>query len=142
MLSQLGSFLYRMSERSPLLPGSSHTPSDRIGAGHASKPGHVSIWRVGCVFILLVIPLFLLADVELPDIPWFGRSPRHYNMCPQVQEMHPKSKVATKVLDAIETPEFLVEAVGALSGAVKIAWVSVFSPHLLLLISGRQDSNI
>jgi hypothetical protein len=84
---------------------------------------------VGCVFILLVIPLFLLADVELPDIPWFGRGPRHYNMCPQVQEMHPKSEVAALVLHAIETPKFLIHAVGALSGAVKIAWVLfMFTP--------------
>jgi hypothetical protein len=116
-----------MGETSPLLPGSSRMPSNEIGAPHVARPGHVSVWRVGCVFVLLVIPLFLLADVELPDIPWFGRGPRHYNICPQVQEMHPKSKVAAKVLDAIEAPEFLVQAVGALSGAVKIAWVLLIS---------------
>jgi hypothetical protein len=115
--------------------------SGRNGAGHASKPGHVSIWRVGCVFVLLVIPLFLLADVELPDIPWIGRAPIHHNMCPQVEEMHPKSELAAKVLRALETPEFLDRAVGALSGAVKIALVLLISPLFFFILIKCQESN-
>ena len=110
-----------MSETSPLLPAPSRIHASTIGAGHVSKPGHVSIWRVVCVFVLLVIPLFLLADVELPNIPWFGDGPQSYKMCPQVEGLYPKAKLAAEVLDAMATPEFLAQAVDALSGAVKVA---------------------
>ena len=109
-----------MSDTDPLLPGSTRNTAARH-AGHASRPGHVSLWRVGMVFVLLVAPLILLVDVELPDIPWFGPDPSTKNMCPQTKELHPKATVASKVLDAMETPEFLTQAVSALSGAVKIA---------------------
>lgn len=109
-----------MGDTAPLLPESARKSGPRH-AGHASRPGHVSLWRVGIVFGLLVTPLILLADVELPDIPWFGPSPTNQNMCPQTKRLHPQAKVAGKVLNAIESPEFETRAVGALSGAVKIA---------------------
>ncbi|KIM32781.1 hypothetical protein M408DRAFT_14420 [Serendipita vermifera MAFF 305830] len=72
------------------------------------------------VFVLLVTPLLLLADVEIPDIPWFGSNPSAQNMCPQTKALHPRAKKAANVLNSIDSPEFLAQAVGTLSGAVKI----------------------
>ncbi|PVF99895.1 carboxypeptidase S [Serendipita vermifera] len=107
-------------ESSPLLPSSSKAPVR--SAGHVSRPGHVSMWRVVLVFILLVIPLLLLADLELPEIPWPGGGASKHHFCPQVEPIHPNGnvKVANKVMDTLNSSAFFTQAVGALSGAVKI----------------------
>jgi hypothetical protein len=74
------------------------------------------------VFILLVVPLLLLADLELPEIPWPGSGPLERTFCPQVEPMHPilTRKLRNHAWDVVESPEFLARAVGALSGAIKI----------------------
>ena len=112
-------------EQSPLLPGSSSIFSPNIRkAGHVSRPGHVSIWRVVFVFVFLVIPLILLIDVELPEIP-FLPGPKHseQHLCPQADPLYPvaNANVARKVLNVLDSRAFLEKAVQALSGAVQIA---------------------
>jgi hypothetical protein len=74
------------------------------------------------VFILLVIPLLLLADLEMPDIPWPGGGSNKHNFCPQEKPLYPRhnGKIANKVMDTLNSPEFFTHAVGALSGAVKV----------------------
>lgn len=108
-----------MAETSPLL-SPSRAPVTK--PGHAYKPGHVSLWRVALVFVLLVIPLLLLADLELPEIPWPGTKPSERVFCPQVEPLHPivERKLRNKAWDIVETPKFLGDAVAALSGAIKI----------------------
>lgn len=98
-------------------------------AGHASRPGHVSIWRVLLVFALVVIPLLLLADLELPDLPWPGSPVHKQGLCPQVDALYPTvhEKVAKRVIGLYESPEFLRHAVESLSGAVKIPYVLYIS---------------
>ena len=74
------------------------------------------------VFILLVVPLLLLADLELPEIPWPGSGPIEREFCPQVEPMHPilTRKLRNHAWDVVGSPEFLAQAVDALSGAIKI----------------------
>jgi hypothetical protein len=98
-----------------------------IEAGQASRPGHISIWRVILAFFLVVIPLLLLADLDLPDIPWPGSPTHKRDLCPQQDALYPvvHAKLAEKITHVYESPEFFGNAVASLSGAVKIAYVII-----------------
>lgn len=103
-----------MVETTPLLPGS---------RAPVHRPGHVSLWRVLLVFTILVLPLLLLADLELPDIPWPWSGNRDSdNLCPQVDPLYPKSKIYPSLARLYDTHEFLDISVAAISGAVQVRY--------------------
>ncbi|KAG8836107.1 hypothetical protein FRC17_010040 [Serendipita sp. 399] len=106
-----------MSESAPLLPESSTTSHPVRKPGHSQRPGHVSLWRVGIMFILLVLVLSLI-DIEMPEIRWPGDS-HNQNLCPQVDALYPSG--AANVIRMLDSQKFETRAIEALSGAVKIA---------------------
>ncbi|KAG8827295.1 hypothetical protein FRC19_004501 [Serendipita sp. 401] len=111
-----------MSETSPLLPESAPSSHPVRRAGHYQRPGHVSLWRVVMVFILLVLPLLWLIDVEMPEIRWPGyKDPHEQHFCPQVDALYPSGELAAEVIRVLDSKKFETTAIEALSAAVKIA---------------------
>lgn len=110
-----------------------------VQPGHATRPGRISGWRVVLAFLLIVVPMFLLADLDLPDLPWPGSPVHKDDLCPQENPLYPvvHAKIAEKITEVYETPEFLGAAIVSLSGAVQIAYVEIigralFFPTLVL----------
>ncbi|KAG8863946.1 hypothetical protein FRC20_010416 [Serendipita sp. 405] len=111
-----------MSESSPLLPESAPSSHPVRRAGHYQRPGHVSLWRVVMVFILLVLPLLWLIDVEMPEIRWPGyKDPHEQHFCPQVDALYPSGELAAEVIRVLDSQKFETTAIETLSAAVKIA---------------------
>lgn len=71
---------------------------------------------------LLIIPLLLLADLELPEIPWPGGKPIERSYCSLYKQMEPRNEVRNKVLKEVGRERWLLSAVEALQGAVRIPY--------------------
>lgn len=101
-------------EAGPLLPASRSA---------FKRPNEVSLSRVVLVFVLVVLPMFFLSELELPsiEVPW-GHG-EYGDLCPQVGALHPQvhAELAQNLSALYDSHTFVETAAEWLGGAVRIA---------------------
>ena len=101
-------------QTAPLLPAS-HSAFKR--------PNEVSLTRVLLVFVLVVLPTFLLSELELPsfEVPWGHEE--YEDLCPQVVALNPQvhGELARNLSALYDSRHFVETAAGWLGGAVRVA---------------------
>ena len=87
------------------------------------RPNELSLSRVVFLFVLVVLPMFFLSELELPsiEVPW--RHEEHGDLCPQVGALHPQihGELAHNLSVLYDSQNFVGIAAGWLGGAVRVA---------------------
>ena len=101
-------------EATPLLPASRSA---------FRRPNEVSLSRVVLVFVLVVLPMFFLSELELPsiEVPWGHEE--YGDLCPQVGALYPQvyAELAQNMSALYDSHTFVETAAEWLGGAVRIA---------------------